>query len=208
VTAPAWPPAGRRHPRPRAVEPCPACGAFLGRSYRECTTCHDAVERHWRADWSALLAAEGVEPGGADERVLAGVVVAEVARHPWTIADYAMTLVRCAECGDELGGGPPACGACALAFGNLWAPEVEAGATRDEHALRVGRWVARHPHRYSAATVAGWRLSLPLLLVGQLPTTTEAQGLNAWLKAGGDPRALAGYRTFAEAYAHTRRGRR
>jgi hypothetical protein len=197
--------AGRRYPRPSSVEPCPVCGAYLGRGYPDCAACYDAVERYWRADWEAFLAAEGVAPGGDDEVTLAGVVVAEVARHPWTLADYAMTLVRCDECGAELGGGPAGCATCAFAFGNLWAPEHEAGATMNEHALRVGRWVVRHPHRHSATVVAGWRLNLPFLLTGGLPTTVEAQRLSAWLKAGGDPAALAPFRTPAEADAYIAR---
>ncbi len=180
---------------------------MLGRGYPRCAICHAAVERYWRADWAALLAAEGIAPGSADERLLAEVVVAELERHPWTVVDYALTLLRCPECGAEWGGGPPACAACAMAFGNLWAPGLEAGATMNEHALRVGRWVMRHPHRHSATTVAGWRLNLPLLLAGALPTTAEAQRINAWLKAGGDAADLAGYRTFAAIAAHARRDR-
>lgn len=199
------PPAGRRWPRPAAVEPCPECSAFLGRNYQRCATCYEAVERLWRADWAALLAAEGIAPGSGDERLLAEIVVAELERHPWTLVDFAMTFLRCPECGAELGGGPPACGTCALAFGNLWAPGLEAGATMNEHALRVGRLVARHPHRHSANTVAGWRLSLPLLLTGALPTTAEAQRINAWLKAGGIAASLERFRTFAEIAAHARR---
>lgn len=138
-------------------------------------------------------------PGGDDERLLAGVIIAELTRHPWTIVDYAMTLLRCDECGAELGGGPTNCASCAHAFGNLWAPEVEAGARMDEHAIRVGRLVTRHPHRYSRAIATGWRLNLPMLLTGALPTTAEAQRLAAWLKGGGDPAELSRYRTPTEA---------
>lgn len=193
--------------RPVAVEDCAACGGFVGRGYPNCLVCYEAVEGLWLADWAALLEAEGVAPGGDDEVLLAWVIVEEVGRHPWTLADLALTRVRCRSCGHELGGGPPACAACTLAFGNLWAPEHETGATMNEHALRVGRLVARHPHRYSAAVATGWRLSLPLLLTGALPSTVEAQALKAWVNAGrGDE--LIGYRTFAEAYAHTRSGRR
>ena len=202
---PQRPLAGRRRARPSTVEPCPECGAFLGRDYPRCATCHEVVERYWHADWMALLAAEGSAPGSDDERLLAEVVVAELERHPWTVVDYALTLLRCPECGAEWGGGPPACAACAMAFGNLWAPGLEAGATMNEHALRVGRWVMRHPHRHSATAVAGWRLSLPLLLAGALPTTAEAQRINAWLKAGGVAATLSGYRTFAEIAAQARR---
>ena len=199
--------AGRRVPRPVVVEVCAECGGFVGRGYPECPLCYEAVEGLWLADWAALLEAEGVASGSDDEALLAWVIVEEVGRHPWTLTDLALTRVRCRSCGHELGGGPTDCADCALAFGNLWAPEHEAGATMNEHALRVGRLVARHPHRYSAATATGWRLSLPLLLTGALPSTVEAQALKAWINAGRADE-LSGYRTFAEAYAHTRSGRR
>lgn len=195
------PPAGRRVLRPRTVGPCPACSDYLGRGYRECPQCHEALEAIWREDWLALLAAEGIAPGGDDERLLAGMVIAELTRHPWTIVDYALTLLRCDECGAELGGGPTECEGCARAFGNLWAPEVEAGARLDEHAIRVARLVARHPHRYNRAVATGWRFNLPLILTGALPTIAEAQRLASWLKAGGDPALLASSRTPAEAIA-------
>ena len=194
-------------PRPATVEACDACGGLVGRGYPDCPVCYEAVEGLWLADWAALLAAEGITPGGDDETTLVRVIIEETGRHPWTIADLALTHVRCRTCGEELGGGPPGCAECTLAFGNLWAPEHEAGATMNEHALRVARLVARHPHRYSAGLAAGWRLSLPLVLAGMLPSTAEAQALKAWVDAGrGDE--LVGYRTFAEAYAHTRAGRR
>lgn len=196
---PPWPFVGRRVPRPAEVVRCAGCGTFLGRGYPACPVCREAVDGLWRADWVAFLAAEGVASGGADERLLAGVVAAEVTRHPWTLADWALTFLRCAACGAALGGGPVDCADCAFAFGNLWASEVETGANRNEHALRVGRWVALHPHRHSAAIVAGWRFSLPFLLTGGVPTTAQAQRLAAWLKGGGDPALLAGCRTPAEA---------
>jgi len=198
---PPWPLAGRRVPRPATVEPCPACGAFLGRNHPGCATCRAAAEALWRADWVALLAAEGIAAGGADERFLAGIIAAEIGRHPWTLADWALTLLTCAACGGPLGGGAVGCAECAFAFGNFWAPELERGANANEHALRVGRWVTRHPHRHSAAIATGWALSLPFLLTGGVPTTAQAQRLAAWLKAGGDPALLAGCRAPGEAVA-------
>lgn len=208
IYPPHDPPAGRRAPRPQSIAPCPACGDYLGRGYRDCPQCHEAVEAIWREDWLAFLAAEKIAPGGDDERLLAGVVIAELTRHPWTIVDYAPTLLRCDECGAELGGGPTACAARAHAFGNLWAPELEAGARMDEHAIRVARFVTRHPHRYSHAVATGWRLNLPLILTGALPTTAEALRLAAWLKDGGDPVELAHFRTPAEALSHLDRATR
>ena len=81
IYPPHDPPAGRRVQRPQTIEPCPSCGDFLGRGYRHCPQCHEAIEAIWREDWLALLAAEGIAPGGDDERLLAGVVIAELTRH-------------------------------------------------------------------------------------------------------------------------------
>ena len=202
------PSAGRRVPRPASVEPCAACGDYLGRGYPHCPVCHEAVEAIWREDWLAFLAAEGFVPGTPDEALLAGIVVAEFIRHPWTIVDYALTLLRCEECGSELCGGPIGCGTCAHTFGNLWAPELEAGATMNEHAMRVARLVMRHPHRFSAAIVAGWRFGLAQLLTGDMADGGQARRLANWLKAGGDPAELAHCRTHDEACALLdRRGR-
>lgn len=186
--APRRPPGGRRHPRPQHLEPCRQCGAPTGMTYPTCPGCYDAVERYWRADWAALLDAEGIIPGSDDELLLARVVVAELDRHPWTLVDVAMSLARCGSCGEELAGGPKECQECATAFGNLWAYDVEAQydgtMTGNEHALRVGRWVLRYPHRQSANAVAGWRESVPLLLTGALPSTRWAQATAARIRAG------------------------
>ncbi len=195
---PPWPPVGRLVPRPATVEPCPACAAFLGRNHPACAGCRAAIEAPWRADWAAMLAAEGIAAGGADERLLAGIIAAEIGRHPWTLADWALTFLICAACGGPLGGGAAGCAECDFAFGNLWTPELERGANANEHALRVGRWVTRHPHRYSAPIVAGWVLSLPFLLTGGVPTTAQAQRLAAWLKAGEAVERLDGSRQSAE----------
>lgn len=179
---------GRGVPRPDRIETCSTCGEQLGWSYPDCQNCREAVDRIWRADWEALLEAEEIVPGSEDEALLARVALAESERHPWTIVDIAMSLVRCDACGAELGGGPAACAECAFAFGNLWAYDIEAGGqgtmTRDEHALRVGRWVLRYPHRYNEAVVFGWRLAMPRLLTGALPTTRQAQALRARINAG------------------------
>jgi hypothetical protein len=72
----------------------------------------------------------------------------------------------------------------------------------NEHALRVARLVTRHPHRFSAAIVTGWRFSLPHLLTGDMADGGQARRLANWLKAGGDPIEIAHCRTPAEACAH------
>jgi hypothetical protein len=180
------PPGGRRVPRPQTVEPCPTCRADLATSYLSCPTCDEAVDRYWHADWDALLAAEGISPGSEDEQLLAQAVVAEQDRHPWTVVDLAMSKVACSACGGPLGGGVKGCAECDFAFGNLWAYDQEASRqgtmTMNEHALRVARWVIRHPHRFSVNVVTGWRSSLPRMLTGWLPTTREAQSAMAAIR--------------------------
>jgi hypothetical protein len=178
----------RRLPRPQRVERCAECGAACGGSYATCAACFEAVERHWQADWDARLATENISPGTDEEVLLAECVLVEIEQHPWPVLDFAMTLVVCGECSQELGGGPSDCEACAAAWGNvLWA-ETLAGqqglVTANEHALHVGRMVLRHPHRQSQAAVQAWRLSVPRLLTGWNPTTQAAQRMMARIKAG------------------------
>jgi hypothetical protein len=60
----------------------------------------------------------------------------------------------------------------------------EHGATSNEHALHVGRWVLRFPGRYSAAAVSAWRLSVPRLLTGWLPSREQAQRMMHLIKQG------------------------
>lgn len=173
---------GRRRSRPQQVRPCPQCGRPLGSSYPGCSPCYQIIEDIYLADWRALLAREGVEAGTADERLLAEVVMAETERHPWTVVNIAMTLLTCPECGRELGSRYQECTECALAFGSALASEF--GATANDHALHVGRWILRHPHQHSANIVTAWGMSVPRLLTGWLPSTADAQRMMAAVKAG------------------------
>ncbi|MBI1297595.1 hypothetical protein GC175_21870 [bacterium] len=87
----------------------------------------------------------------------------------------------------ELGGGPVSCGSCKFAFGNLWWHDIEAGRqgvmTMDEHALRVGRYVIRHPHRHSTVIAKGWRMNMPRILTSWLPDGAEARRMADEMKA-------------------------
>jgi hypothetical protein len=181
-------PAGQRIHRPQRVEPCPHCGAVLGFNYLDCPGCHHAIEEIWLADWNDLLAREQIGAGSEDELLLAQLVIAELDEHPWTVVDMAMCRVRCEECRHELGGGPPDCAACRFAFGNLWWHDIEAGRqgtmTMNEHALRVGRYVIRYPHRYSPAIARGWRMNMPRILLGWLPAGEDARHQATALKRG------------------------
>ena len=173
---------GRRVGRPKTVQTCPACGEALGAGYAACPQCHNAIESIWLADWEALLAQEHIAAGSPEETLLARVVVDEFGRHPWTVVDIAMSLLRCSQCGAELGEAYATCGECGMAFGSSILCEFEASG--NEHALHIGRWVLRYPQRHSPSAVAAWRLSMPRLLTGWLPSTEDAQRVMAMIKAG------------------------
>ena len=173
---------GRRIARPDSVVSCAQCGDALGGGYNSCPTCHEAVERYWLADWQALLEKEGIRAGSVEEIMLAQVVTVETERHPWTVVDIAMSLQQCSQCGRELGEGYPDCGECGMAFGASILSEYN--ATPNEHALHIGRWILRFPHRNSANIHAAWRLSMPRLLTGWLPSTQSAQEMMDLIKTG------------------------
>jgi hypothetical protein len=146
------------------------------------------VDQYWLLDWQVLLAAEQLTEGGAGERELAELVLEEeVGRYPWTCTDWAMTLVACSQCGEELGAGPVDCVRCAMADASRWSWDhagYPTAITAGEHALRVARAVLRSPGRHRSAVVRAWRLLLPFLLVGELPTVGEVQRIRAHVLAG------------------------
>ncbi|MBB5131810.1 hypothetical protein HNP84_001523 [Thermocatellispora tengchongensis] len=155
------------------------------------------LTRELAGAWGRFLSAEGFSAGElpAEEEVeLARMVADEPDRHPWRVVDAALDLLGCAECGGPLGRGPLGCGPCQLADGFRYSaieidrPGVPPG---NEHAIRVGFSVLRAPHRQSAATVLGWRLNLPHLMAGRLPTTAQAQALRARINRGATYAELA-----------------
>ena len=177
-----FPPGARRAVRPTAVIDCPACGELAGRGYPACLVCAELVDQFWTLDWRPL-----VEVSGIPELELAELVLLEdVGKLPWTCTDVAMTLLRCQTCGAELGTGDLPCLRCRVADENRWAwdhmgyPERMTG---NEHAMRVARMVLRAPHRQRETIVQGWRLTMPFLLLGELPTTSQAQRIRAHVLA-------------------------
>lgn len=182
------PSALRRLPRPTHIITCHDCSAAVGTNYPSCPGCYDAIERHWLADWNALLEQERIAPKSADEQMLAQIIFAEGERHLWTVLDIALTLLTCESCGSELGGGPPDCSECASAWGvTLWAETVAGRSglvTMNEHALHAGRMILRHRHRQSANIIAAWSRTMPRLMTGWLPSTPSAQHVMAQIKAG------------------------
>lgn len=173
------------------VSPCPSCGDLAGRGYPECRFCAELVDQFWLLDWQELLAAEQLGEGGNGERELAELVLSdEVGRYPWTCTDWAMTLVACSHCSAEPGTGLLDCVRCAVTDAARWSWD-HAGfpdaITAGEHALRVARVALRAPHRRRSTVVAAWRLLIPFLLVGELPTAGQVRRIRAHVLAGGYP---------------------
>lgn len=172
------PSGGRLYQRPNEVKICKMCGASVGQNYKNCIECYNTIENLWSLDWKDLIEKENILAGSDDEKLLAEVIVEEIDKHSWTIVDSAMKIVKCTTCGNELGGGPLDCHECSFAFENLWGYDAEAMSqgkmTYNEHALRVGRWVLRHPHRQKKNVVNGWKFSMPIVLTGKLPSNKKA----------------------------------
>lgn len=183
-----YPPGARRVARPDAATPCSNCGELVGRGYPDCEICAERIDELWWADWRELLDAERVRSGTDEERELAGrVLAAEVGSHPWTCTDWALWLLRCAQCGGRLGSGDSGCVACAVADAGRWAWDHQGmprAMTPNEHALRVVVAGLRAPHRHRESIVTGWRLVLPFLLTGDTPSTSQAQRIRRHVLAG------------------------
>jgi hypothetical protein len=183
-----FPPGGRRIQRPTVAALCSNCGELVGRGYPDCAICAEAVDDLWWADWRDLLEERRVRAGTEDELDLARrVLSADVGAYPWTCSDWALWLLRCAECGGQLGSGHVGCVACAASDAARWAWDHQAmpvSMTPNEHALRVAVAGLRAPHRHREAAIAGWRLAMPFLFIGEVPTTTQAQRIRAHVLAG------------------------
>ncbi|MBR8639852.1 hypothetical protein KEF29_12535 [Streptomyces tuirus] len=161
-----------------------------------------AFLRHWDAT-------------GGQERTLAEMVAAEPDRHDWRVVDAALDRLVCPDCGDRLARGPAGCPGCDLAHGFRYAaiatdrPGVPPG---NEHAIRVNVSVVRRPQVTSEAEVLVRRLLLPLLLVGFLPSTEEAQRISALVKRSPPQRRAQLVQqyveTLAEDLSRTRRAGR
>ncbi|HEX7659645.1 MAG TPA: hypothetical protein VF444_09205 [Pseudonocardiaceae bacterium] len=183
-----FPPGTRRVPRPRTVDRCVECTDLAGRGYPDCAGCASLVDGLWLADWSVLLRARSVLPGGEPERDLARqVLVAPAGDYSWTCVDTAMSVLRCPRCGQELGAGPVGCVFCRVGDERRWgwedrAPKGAIGA--NEHMLRVARAVLRATHRHRATVVLNWRLVIPFLLVGENVDDTTQHWIRAYLRAG------------------------
>ncbi|GIG68065.1 hypothetical protein [Phytomonospora endophytica] len=142
------------------------------------------LEAELGAAWARLLAEMGVEAGSPEEAALKLLVVEDPAEHEWRVVDAALDRLECVECGSVLARGPVTCRRCAFHHDARFAArevdrvDVPPG---NEHAVRVAFAVARGGRRYNARVRAGFELSLPLVVAGELPTTRQAQAARALL---------------------------
>ncbi len=166
--------------RPAAATPCATCGELTGRGYPSCLGCAEVIDERWRAGWRALLADERASAGTEPERALATrVLSAEPGAFGWTCVDWALRLLRCEDCGGELGAGDPVCLRCAAADASRW----EAPAAGD-HTLRLAVLALRAPQRRRLSVVSTLRLVLPFVLAGAPVTRAELRAIRAAVLAG------------------------
>jgi len=162
---------------------CAECGGYEYGGAPACTACRALVDDIVEAEWSLFLTRWNVEAD--DEKALAEMVAAEPDKHDWRVVDAAYDRLTCPECGERLSRGPVGCAACDLAHGFRYAaietdrPGAQPG---NEHGVRVNVSVVRRPLVTSEGELAARRLVLPMLLIGWLPTTEQAQRASALIK--------------------------
>ncbi|WP_440064906.1 hypothetical protein [Streptosporangium sp. OZ121] len=176
---------------------CAGCGCWEYGGAPGCARCAALVDRIVEDGWRGFLQERfgGTGLSAEEESAIAEMVADEPDRHDWRVVDGALDRLTCPGCGDRLGRGPLGCPPCDLADGFRYSavetdrPDVPPG---NEHAIRVGVSVIRAGHRQSPRALLGWRLGLPALLDGFLPTTAQAQAMRARINAGAGYDDLAG----------------
>ncbi|GAA3445882.1 hypothetical protein [Planomonospora venezuelensis] len=176
---------------------CTGCGCREYGGAPDCTRCLALLDGLVEEGWRGFLRRGfgTAEPSPEEEAAIAGMVAEEPDRHDWRVVDAALDRLACTGCGSRLGRGPRGCPPCDLADGFRYSavetdrPGVPPG---NEHAVRVGVSVLRAPHRQSPHAVLGWRVGLPVLLEGFLPTTAQAQAMRARINAGAAYEELEG----------------
>jgi hypothetical protein len=163
---------------------CAECGGYEYSGAPACAACRALVDGVVEEEWAVLLCHWDVS-GSEQQVALAEMVAAEPDRHDWRVVDAALDRLVCADCGDRLGRGPVGCAACELAHGFRYAAietDRPGAPPGNEHAVRVNVSVVRRPHVTSENELLVRRLLLPLLLVGFMPTTEQAQRVSALVK--------------------------
>ena len=158
------------HSHAASAKPCATCGDLTGRGYPSCLGCAAAVDRPWQLAWAEL-------PDADPERV----ADAPAGDYPWTCVDWALRQLRCAGCGGELAAGAPDCVGCAAADAARW--EL-VPPTRHDVALRTAVVVLRAPTWRRRSVASTWRLLLPFVVAGAVPTGAEVREVRTLVVAG------------------------
>jgi hypothetical protein len=128
------------------------------------------VDRPWSSAWAAL-------PKPDPEQV----ADAPPGDYPWSCVDWALRLLICTGCGGELAAGAPDCVGCATADAARW--EL-AAPTAHEHALRTAVVTLRTAPWRRASVTSTWRLLLPFVVAGVVPTRSEVGEVRTQVVAG------------------------
>lgn len=170
---------------------CAECGGYEYSGAPSCHPCAGLVDGIVEEEWAGLLRRWDI--GADQEAALAEQVVTEPDRHDWRVIDAAYDRLTCDECGERLSRGPVGCSACDLAHGFRYAAvetDRPGAMPGNEHGVRVNVSVVRRPRVTSESELLVRRLVLPLLLIGLLPTTDQAQRASALIrKAAPEARA-------------------
>ena len=158
------------HAPPAVAKPCATCGDLTGRGYPSCPGCATAVDRPWESAWAELA-----DP---DPERIAGAPPGE---YRWPCVDAALRRLRCTGCGGELAAGDADCLDCAVADATRW--ELEA-PTPHERALRTAVATLRAPAWRRQSVVSTWRLLLPFVVAGAVPTGAELREVRTQVLAG------------------------
>lgn len=166
--------------------PCPAGPHWAYAGAPACPHCAALVDALIEEGWRDHVTAAFGDLPPDEQRDVARMIADEPHRHDWRAVDAALDRLTCPGCGGRLGLGPLDCAPCELAHGNRYAaietdrPGAQPG---NEHAIRVNVSVVRRPHLTSPQELLARRLLLPLVLVGELPSTAAAQRFSAALKS-------------------------
>lgn len=128
------------------------------------------VDRPWQSAWASL-------PDPDPEQV----ADAPTGDYPWACVDWALRQLRCQGCGGELAAGAPDCVGCAAASSARW--EL-ATPSAHEHRLRAAVVVLRAPAWHREAVASTWRLLLPFVVAGSVPTVDEVREVRTQVVAG------------------------
>lgn len=175
---------------------CLACEWWRPAGAPDCRACFSWIVGMLDRAWANFLRHEGL----TDEEGLAELIVAEVERHEWEVVEAAYRRVTCEACGCGLSAGPVGCSQCDMAHGFRYAaretdrPGADYG---NEHALRVAVSAVLVPHRIPPYSLTGFRISLPLLLAGQIPNLAQARHTRALVEKSRE-RELGDAMSFGE----------